>query len=584
MEERIPMNTKSLQKHFASEYEKFFAKNDLVVSANHCFAWNLGFWENKDKLHIRKKIPTKTFCWINVISEKTIKFEDTFFFDILEKKFNKTNFADINRQEHKIKEFLLDFLEKNWYDKWISINLLSETPRWHGLAFSWTMASLIATWIYVILKKIPNDFFKNYDEFIQSKEFNEIFALWLEIEKISKYWNSVGNNCYSAMMNTQLPTITFSEEPTVLSDNKIYNYKIKDFFWIINNIDELNLDYGIVFSWISNKVEHIQHQSRNYEHELENLEKVAEELLTNKWIKIIKQFPFKNIFNVGFKQIFKDLSFLYNFKTLSCFKKILEKIFDEQSIDEFIQTQKENNYISNMVEGNNHMTNSFEFYFNVFKKIDNELLAIYPINFLKIWGSFVFISKFNKSRDTILQVIQKMKEIWYSDIALEYASWIDGVSADGIKIDQWIHNWIFSEYIQKDQVYYKDNQWKNFISNYNEILANHTQGLLLDMIHNKMYLNGKKLTSTDLCSQTTTINILYKLMENIWQDLENKAFEVSSYSKNKNEMLGKIVLPLISLIEKETGENFPLICKGSIYDFYMKLNPSIIKLSIVKKI
>ncbi|HCY21375.1 TPA: hypothetical protein DIC40_06055 [Patescibacteria group bacterium] len=66
--------------------------------------------------------------------------------------------------------------------------------------------------------------------------------------------------------------------------------------------------------------------------------------------------------------------------------------------------------------------------------------------------------------------------------------------------------------------------------------------------------------------------------------MENKAFEVSSYSKNKNEMLGKIVLPLISLIEKETGENFPLICKGSIYDFYMKLNPSIIKLSIVKKI
>jgi hypothetical protein len=49
-------------------------------------------------------------------------------------------------------------------------------------------------------------------------------------------------------------------------------------------------------------------------------------------------------------------------------------------------------------------------------------------------------------------------------------------------------------------------------------------------------------------------------------------------------MLGKIVLPLISLIEKETGEIFPLICKGSIYDFYMKLNPSVIKVAFVKKI
>ncbi|MEI8091529.1 MAG: hypothetical protein WCG98_04825 [bacterium] len=41
----------------------------------------------------------------------------------------------------------------------------------------------------------------------------------------------------------------------------------------------------------------------------------------------------------------------------------------------------------------------------------------------------------------------------------------------------------------------------------------------------------------------------------------NKELEISSYSKNKNEMLGKIVIPLISLIEKETGERLPLICK-----------------------
>jgi hypothetical protein len=121
------------------------------------------------------------------------------------------------------------------------------------------------------------------------------------------------------------------------------------------------------------------------------------------------------------------------------------------------------------------------------------------------------------------------------------------------------------------------------LGNYNEILTQEKTGLLLDMIHNKMYLNGKKLTSTDLCSQTTTINILYKLMENLGQDVRNKEFEISSYSKNKNEMLGKIILPLISLIEKETGEAFPLICKGSIYDFYMKLNPSIIKISVIKK-
>jgi hypothetical protein len=81
------------------------------------------------------------------------------------------------------------------------------------------------------------------------------------------------------------------------------------------------------------------------------------------------------------------------------------------------------------------------------------------------------------------------------------------------------------------------------------------------MIKNKIYINGRKLTSEDLHSQTATVDILKVLIENIGKDIFNKEFVVSSYSKNKNDMLGKIVLPLIELIERETGKKMPLICK-----------------------
>ena len=81
------------------------------------------------------------------------------------------------------------------------------------------------------------------------------------------------------------------------------------------------------------------------------------------------------------------------------------------------------------------------------------------------------------------------------------------------------------------------------------------------MISNKISINGRKLTSEDLHSQTATVDILKILIENTGKDVSNKDFVVSSYSKNKNDMLGKIVLPLIELIEKETGKKMPLICK-----------------------
>lgn len=81
------------------------------------------------------------------------------------------------------------------------------------------------------------------------------------------------------------------------------------------------------------------------------------------------------------------------------------------------------------------------------------------------------------------------------------------------------------------------------------------------MINNKIYINGRKLTSEDLHSQTATVDILKILIENPGKDISNKQFILSSYSKNKNDMLGKIVLPLIELVEKETRKKLPLICK-----------------------
>ncbi|HCB51432.1 TPA: hypothetical protein DEP21_02545 [Patescibacteria group bacterium] len=74
-------------------------------------------------------------------------------------------------------------------------------------------------------------------------------------------------------------------------------------------------------------------------------------------------------------------------------------------------------------------------------------------------------------------------------------------------------------------------------------------------------MDGQKLTSQDIHSQSATIEIMKRLIENPGKDISNKDLPSSSYSKNKNDMLGKIVIPLIELIEKKTGKKLPLICK-----------------------
>ena len=100
-----------------------------------------------------------------------------YFFDILQEKFDRVDFKDINKQEQKIKDLLLSFLQDNGFDKGIRIQLLSETPRGHGLAFSGTSGILIAGALFVLLGEIDKTTLANYDQFTQSEAFEQIFAL-----------------------------------------------------------------------------------------------------------------------------------------------------------------------------------------------------------------------------------------------------------------------------------------------------------------------------------------------------------------------------------------------------------------------
>lgn len=142
-----------------------------------------------------------------------------------------------------------------------------------------------------------------------------------------------------------------------------------------------------------------------------------------------------------------------------------------------------------------------------------------------------------------------------------YANRVDGVEYEGLRFEQDLRQGIYSEFLDSSSCILKMADGKVQIGNCDTTIKNYKTGILLDMLNNKIYINGRKLTSEDLHSQTATVDILKILIENTGKDVSNKDFPVSSYSKNKNDMLGKIVLPLIELIEKETGKKLPLICK-----------------------
>lgn len=76
--------------------------------------------------------------------------------------------------------------------------------------------------------------------------------------------------------------------------------------------------------------------------------------------------------------------------------------------------------------------------------------------------------------------------------------------------------------------------------------------MIFDTTTRKIYFQGEKLTSDDVPSQTTIVDIMNILIDRMGEDVKNDGFPLSSYMKNKNEMLGKIVIPLIRFLETKT--------------------------------
>lgn len=588
MEERIRMNTKSLQKEFKSVYEQFFAKNDLVVSWSFSFSrWTMGIWHRSQHLRIKSKLPIKMYIWITKNTTNTININSVSIYDILSNSFKEESFDEIFQQKEEIINILYDFLKDNKSNTWINISILSESPRWHSLGFAWTFWAIVSTWIHIITWKIDKSILHNSEDFEKSNMFKEVWKLWQKIDFVARHSN-LGVNSLFPLLKSDFPYIFYGEKfNNDIDINNVWNIKYTYFPLdkILNgnkNLKFFPLDIAIIFAGKKQKTDIIEHALVNDKIKCDELwEFIQHDLLKNcDFAEDINFYKFKD---KGFiYEQFSNTATIMGIKTIELLKKIYIEWLDKHRIDDFIDQINVLRNVLSLVERQESFAEDFLYEFKNNQPNKNNKLGIRPIYSGKNGWWYMLVMK-EESRDVFTKTIHKLNEL-YSNIAIIHASWLDSKNTDGIIVHQYVSMWIFSKYMNKNKVFLKTNFWQNKMWEYNELLSSTKDGLLLDIINNKIYINWRKLSSKDIPSQTTTIHILNKLIDSAWKDIPNTEFEISSYTKNKNEMIGKIVLPLIVLIEKEIGEKLPLICKGSIYDFYVKLNPTDIKISIINKI
>jgi hypothetical protein len=593
-----PLTSRRLQDDLPEMYKEFFHTHDMVMSGNGIITWWPDISHGVSALRIKQKLPLKTFCGLNFNNSGKITFRTLFVYDIREDHFKKKNFQEVFRQDIDPLIILLeDFLAKNNFSKWVEFDFLSEAPPWHWFTFSSVFSVLLAVISHLLIGHLSPDSFDERQLMSDDPIFEKIYLFSLDISRTISASDTVGwwSNYAVMVSDTISPIVYFSRSLRsspwggidILSkqaiEETLYKAPIFDFFSLPAPLEwAFPLDYGILFMGREYRFDEIESNREENSKREGILDSFISHTIYNLGIDEEKRQDLRELISSDMDEILHTTIDSINLRILYGFRSLFTEN-NSASIDAFIEMFGQVGLSSFSYQKENIILSDILHYFHKFREFSDEKIAIIPFNTGKIWGSFLFVMKKWYSPKTLEKTLSKLNMSWYS-ISLYHGSWRDGYASDGIRLEQYISEGVYSHYTKKWDVCYRDSHGVSYCSDYDAILARETHSILLDTIAGRVYIKWNKLTSADIHSQNTTIDMLRILISNIGQEVSNAKLPISTYSQNKNEILGKIVLPLRKIVEKYFEKEISLTCSGGITEYYLRLEKDeTIPIGIIEK-
>lgn len=159
---------------------------------------------------------------------------------------------------------------------------------------------------------------------------------------------------------------------------------------------------------------------------------------------------------------------------------------------------------------------------SLFKKnmiFEDERLGLIAISSAKPGGTFLCLTKPEKSRETLEKVMHDLHKMGYITANFQYLSWEDGISEDHLKIEQYISKGQFSPHIQEGNAILEygcgPDVGKKIIGHHRELLEKAENSIVFDDIDGKIYINKEITNHNEILSQSGTVEVIKVLFENM---------------------------------------------------------------------
>lgn len=569
-----------IQSDLKSNIDELFSRCEFVIS------WH--YWFNRfpewigsasDHVSIMQKLKSKCYLWIRKIEKEWITFDTVTMYDW--KKVIDYDLKKFDQHYGKAIRFLeneLKLLDKNY---WFEISIVSECLKWEWVWFTGTIMSLLISWLYYEDGRLSNDDLKNYEKFQNSNLFREIANLAHKCTIIAKDWN-IGSSFLMALSEGSHPYAYITDLKDECAYKQVdwsceYSKQLTELF----NVDSFPMDtlpvcWAIIYtgqksdsSFAVRQKRFLEYFNLKYQNWFEQCDISSVDSQLKLWLWKINYYEteIRNLSNMSIKILY-------------IFEKIYKRWLQTADVHWLIDIL---NWISKTY---NSMEQDFDITDDFNKSCIKNWVSLNTFGFSPIYtnkygGNYLVIFEDDSDLDVLKTVIEGMKNV-YPDIRIREIYDFDMPAKDGIVVEQDISLGVWNK--NKWDLYVLiDSDWNQKFVSYTDIDPTKEKWIFFDGVKSKVYMNWKVLTSKDIKSATTTVELFYYLLKSSERTVKNNELWPSSFSWQENQMISKIISPFVSCVKREFGKEFPLTCSGSLREFYVMLWDTSVPMKLVKK-
>lgn len=563
------MNSRKLRSTHSQRYHDFFARNGVVFSLPLVLDRSAQVKIQTPWVRIKQKLPMRLYCGICQSSTMTGRtWWDIHVYSHHQDLFTTYKSTDYLPYLSLIQNMINIQDNELLKQQWVCVSFLVEAEKWVGLGFH-TLISTLCGIVRCLLNKpslFPLSATKRLnDHLLEGQWVRSILEYAFECDRAVVSHTPVFTKLCS-ILDGPYPLIWIHKESGLDTESLLDSLAItslEQFTHSSHSSQRFPFDLSIIYSGRPFMSEYLTHypwlkanSSWFYQKALDILKHVFDSSIVDSCYH-----PLQSWEQVG--QNYNQTMSTINLEIVQWFAHLIQHGYHHELLEQLIRS----------IDKIKHWTiifkDSAKYYHQFIQSLEWILIAKWLIawvvpndTIMNSWWTATCLMSLDVGKNIIHEMMSWLQQS-YPWSSLIYSNRDDGMENEWLIFHQDLYHKWYTDSINSHKHLLVTTKGTTVVGDPYDLRVHKECDIVVDFSSSKIYINGQKITSQELSSQITTVELFEQYVRNWFQKVSCSQLPRSSYSKYKSEMSSKILIPLKKLMKERFNIDFAIHVDGS---------------------